>query len=217
MVGKSRAKSGADKLARRMQILESALELWENSSYEALTMSQVADRLELAKGTLYLYFPSKEELFLAIYIQLLDEWFDQVELGLADLVHPNSSKVAQVLVDLFLARPNLRRLMPLTALQLEAASSETAAQEYEDWLGLKLERLGPTFESVLPGLPKGAGARSLIYFTALAAGLSPMADMAARRSSAPERTSHPLVHVDLENALTEAFSAVLQGQIKFGS
>jgi AcrR family transcriptional regulator len=72
MVIKTRARSGADKLERRMQILETTLQLWGHTDYAKLTMSQVAAALNLAKGTLYLYFPSKEELFLAIYIQLPD-------------------------------------------------------------------------------------------------------------------------------------------------
>ena len=57
-----------EKLIRREQILEAAYQLFQKSGFSAATMDQIAARAELAKGTLYLYFNSKEE----VYCSLLD-------------------------------------------------------------------------------------------------------------------------------------------------
>ena len=51
--------------ARREAILEEALRLFEENGYERATMSELTRRLGGSKATLYGYFPSKQDLFLA--------------------------------------------------------------------------------------------------------------------------------------------------------
>jgi AcrR family transcriptional regulator len=51
---------------KRERILAAGLRLFANETYQAVTMDRVADAAGVAKGTLYLYFPSKEALYLGI-------------------------------------------------------------------------------------------------------------------------------------------------------
>jgi TetR/AcrR family transcriptional regulator, fatty acid metabolism regulator protein len=52
--------------SKRERILDAGLKLFAHESYQAVTMDRVAQEAGVAKGTLYLYFPSKEELYLGI-------------------------------------------------------------------------------------------------------------------------------------------------------
>ena len=54
--------------SKRERILEAALKLFANQTYQAVTMDRVAEAANVAKGTLYLYFQSKEDLYLGILI-----------------------------------------------------------------------------------------------------------------------------------------------------
>jgi AcrR family transcriptional regulator len=51
---------------RRNAILEAAVELFKEKGYERASMNELARRLGGSKATLYGYFPSKEELFVAV-------------------------------------------------------------------------------------------------------------------------------------------------------
>ncbi|MGJ7527487.1 TetR/AcrR family transcriptional regulator [Variovorax sp. GB1P17] len=51
---------------RRNAILEAALALFREQGYERASMNELAKRLGGSKATLYGYFPSKEELFVAV-------------------------------------------------------------------------------------------------------------------------------------------------------
>jgi AcrR family transcriptional regulator len=51
---------------KRERILAAGLRLFANGTYQAVTMDRVAETAGVAKGTLYLYFPSKEALYLGI-------------------------------------------------------------------------------------------------------------------------------------------------------
>jgi AcrR family transcriptional regulator len=54
---------------RRDQILDAAEALFARKGLEATTMDDVAERAELSKGALYLYYKSKDELFLGVVIR----------------------------------------------------------------------------------------------------------------------------------------------------
>jgi len=64
--------------ARREQIIAAALACFARAGYHATTMADVATQAGVSKGTPYLYFESKEALFLALH----EAW----DCGLADRV-----------------------------------------------------------------------------------------------------------------------------------
>jgi AcrR family transcriptional regulator len=73
----SRARSEGAKQARRQFILATADQLLRGDGFDAFTMNKLASAADLAKGTLYLYFTTREELVLALYTDLHDGWIDQ--------------------------------------------------------------------------------------------------------------------------------------------
>ena len=96
-----RARSTEQKALRRQAVLEAAETYFLDVGYEAFSMSQLAKKAGLVKGTPYLYFKSREELFLTLYEQSLTRW-SQVFVG--RLTAAMSSKVyAQTLYNTALA------------------------------------------------------------------------------------------------------------------
>lgn len=53
--------------------MDAARELFLEKGFEATSMSEIARRAEVAQGTFYLYFPSKQEVLAAIMRELIDE------------------------------------------------------------------------------------------------------------------------------------------------
>ena len=72
-----RARSETAKLAREDLILTATEILLRQSGYDSMTMQAVATAAGLAKGTLYLYFTSRESLVLAVHGRLFDRWIYQ--------------------------------------------------------------------------------------------------------------------------------------------
>jgi AcrR family transcriptional regulator len=65
-LGSHAVSSAPPQTSKRDRIIEAALKLFANESYQAVTMDRVAESAGVAKGTLYLYFQSKEDLYLGI-------------------------------------------------------------------------------------------------------------------------------------------------------
>jgi AcrR family transcriptional regulator len=97
---------GEDESAKRRQIIDGAREVFLAQGFDAASMNDIARAAGVSKGTLYVYFGNKEELFEAIVEQ---ECNAQAE-GIFDL-DPNDHDVAAMLTKLgvayvkFLCRP----------------------------------------------------------------------------------------------------------------
>jgi len=61
-----------EKQLRRNQILEAAEDLFFNKGIDITTMDDIAEKAELSKGTLYLYFKSKEDIQFELSIKGAD-------------------------------------------------------------------------------------------------------------------------------------------------
>jgi len=57
-----------EKQIRHQQILDAAYEVFNQVGFFAATMDQIAERAELAKGTIYIYFKSKEEVYFSLLL-----------------------------------------------------------------------------------------------------------------------------------------------------
>ncbi len=64
---------------RKQIILEAAENLFLSEGYDKTTMEEIANQSEFSKGTLYNYFKSKDELYLAIGIKAYDLILDYTE------------------------------------------------------------------------------------------------------------------------------------------
>ncbi|VWX61989.1 TetR family transcriptional regulator [Burkholderiales bacterium 8X] len=73
----SRAKRERRKEARPGELLEAALDLFVAKGFAATRSEEVAARAGVSKGTLFLYFPSKEELFKAVIVENLSGRFKE--------------------------------------------------------------------------------------------------------------------------------------------
>jgi AcrR family transcriptional regulator len=134
-----RARGDDQKALRREAIVEVARKLFERKDFEALSMDEIARRARLAKGTLYLYFRTKEELFLEIHRADYAAWFaefrDWLEtLGSAPRATPRA--LAGWIVGSFRRHERFLRILPLLGPVLERNLSFEAA------LGFKRALLG---------------------------------------------------------------------------
>ena len=87
-------------LQRRRAILAAAQDAFDARGCEATTMDEIAEKAALAKGTLYNYFHSKEDLFLGVFVSAFADDDDQVQ-RLVDAPAPASEKLQRLMDYLF--------------------------------------------------------------------------------------------------------------------
>ncbi|PKN94530.1 MAG: TetR/AcrR family transcriptional regulator [Chloroflexi bacterium HGW-Chloroflexi-6] len=209
---RKRARQQGQKLERREAILLSAWNLFQQSSYEALTMDTIAREAQLAKGTLFLYFRTKEELFLALTLKQLTYWFDGVDQQLAILPLPaEPSALVEMFAVSLRERSGFTRLLAILATALEQNSSVEAILVFKQELLGRMLRTGGLLEQALPFLSAGEGARLLMQFQALVIGLQHLANPAPAVQQVISAPALQVFQVDFDREFRSMAFALLKG------
>ncbi len=74
----ARASRKALRLERRQAILQAAVKVFARQGYAAATIRTIAQEAGIAQGTIYLYFPSKRDILLALYRSMILESFEEI-------------------------------------------------------------------------------------------------------------------------------------------
>lgn len=207
-----RARSQEAKQLRRQGILDAAGRLWAGSTFDEFTMSHVARRARLAKGTLYLYFATKEALLLELLEVRLDRWLSGLESSLEGEGSPRDPDGAgRLIASTLLADEELVRLLMILGTILEHNVPEQRIREFKSWLRDRLAHTGTVLERRLPFLAGRGGVKLLLHLQALVSGLGQLARPApvvARVLAAPEFEPFRL---DFETELRLALVALMRG------
>jgi AcrR family transcriptional regulator len=212
MTIKRRAIKDEQKQERRRAILDIAWLLFQSTPYQQIAVSEVAERAGLAKGTVYLYFKTKEELFLALQEQQLVAWFDEVDARLRALQGAGEiARVAELICGSLERRPGLTRLLAMLHNILEQNVDYDTTLRFKRLLLARMNATGALLEGCLPFLAPGQGAHLLLQAHALIIGLRHLADPApvARQVLAEPEMAPFVIAFGLE--FLKAFAALLLG------
>jgi AcrR family transcriptional regulator len=101
-----------EKQARRETIRGSAREIFFAKGFNATTMDEIAHKAELSKGALYLYFASKEELYVSVMSEGLSILFERTEEALKLDLPPDQMlrKLGEVHYRYYLDYPEYSRI-----------------------------------------------------------------------------------------------------------
>lgn len=207
-----RARKDEDKEARRQLILDEALRLYEATAYADVKMADVAERAALAKGTVFLYFPTKEALFLALLEDLLFAWFAKLEgLLAAGDARWTGPWLARTVAESLDGEESLTRLLALLQTVLEQNVTVEQVRRFKERLLEAQLRIGATVEQRLSFLKPGEGPRFLLHLHALVTGLRQMADVAPVTREVLALPHMAPLKVDFTAELTAALTALLRG------
>ena len=108
-----------EKDSRKKQILKSARALFFKKGFNKVTVDEIARSSELGKGSIYLYFDSKEEIYAQILLNDIDNFNRQVsallerESTASDLL----TEFSDIYIDFFLSDSELFRILMAYMLQ----------------------------------------------------------------------------------------------------
>ncbi|MFG1497151.1 TetR family transcriptional regulator [Saccharospirillum sp. HFRX-1] len=163
-----RARAPEQKAARRQALLSAAARCFVDNNHQLPSAAQVAEAAQVAKGTVYLYFSTKE----AIFLGLLGEHLQQLLSAIRQPVREESiaRRLTARVLDYIEAEPSF---LPLSA-QLQGTLQQNLDQpmlmEFKRQLAQNLIDSGHWLDQTYK-LQAGTGSRSLLHCYAAMVGL----------------------------------------------
>ncbi|MCC7327309.1 MAG: TetR family transcriptional regulator [Burkholderiales bacterium] len=216
MAIRQRAMQAQDKQQRHDAILDAAARLLADSPERIASVAEVADEAGLAKGTVYLYFPGKEELLLAVHERNVDGFFDAL---IEVLERKDQVTIADVLAltGRHIVEPPL--FLPLAARcfgMMGQGVPVEAALAFKQRMGERLQKAGTGIERHFHGLNAGDGVALLRHSYALIIGLWQMSPAAQAQHPAGPMAGpgpRPAFDYDYQVELDRALVALWDGTI----
>lgn len=190
--------------------MSAAARLFAERDYEKVLMADIAAEAGLAKGTVYLYFDTKEALFLELVTEQLSAWTTQLTDTL-NRENPDSASIAAAFVTTLSERPVLVRLLALLHVVLERNIDADLMRNFKYQLLKLISPLGKALEDLLV-LSPGQGKRVLLWAHAMIVGLaqmthpSPVLEEVFRQEEALE-----IFRMDFRSELAASLAALFKG------
>ena len=135
---------------RREEIINACEQLYQTTSFREITLKEIGKITSFSRPTIYNYFETKEEIFLALFKREYDRWNEQ----LTEILNENdrltkeelSDKIAQSLAD----RPQLLKLLAMNNYDMEANSREELLISFKQSYGKSLQLMSMLLTKFCP-------------------------------------------------------------------
>ena len=214
MVIKKRAISEEDKLKRKAKILNTAWRLFKQKGGQLPTVSGIAGKAGMSKGTVYLYFKTKEEIFLELYLQKVAEWFES---GIAPLKDRNGKltpeELARVFTGYVIKNPDVLMMSSIAKSVIEENTGDEALIRANIASAGLIEASGELFAANVPGTTKEKGAEITLWIISLITGLWQFASHPPHISKIIKKQNLTILEPDFAESVTAAVAALIRGSV----
>lgn len=211
----ARARSPQDKDLRRSHLVQAAMDLFVQSDFDGVTIANVAHRAGVAKGTAYLYFNSKEAMFLALVCQELSAWEVDLNQGLSPAsTLPDPADIPLKIARSLAHRPVLCRLLVLLHSVIEPHLDLETALTFKRFLRDFVTRISALLVNRVPGLQANNAVTLILQIHALVISVTQLASPPAVIASAFEQD--PSLHsmrVAFEPFLADTLGTLMRGML----
>lgn len=211
MVIRQRARLAEDKEVRRNAILDAAETVYLGQGGRELNMAEVAAVAGLAKGTLYLYFPGKEELLLALHERHAEGYFQALGALLANPAPVNIDQILALVQKHMVEPPAFLPLASRCLGLMDQNLPEETAVTHAAHVGTALEQLGAALEHRFPALLPGVGTRLLMQSYVLIVGLWQLLQKPKNYPNCQDRIEVRFLRRDYPSELDQALRALWLG------
>jgi AcrR family transcriptional regulator len=160
--GRHRAVDAEDKLQRKQEVLDTAEQLYRREQ-QMPSMDELAKSLGLAKGTVYLYFPTKEALYLALHERQISRFFEALQYRLDAPKNFGFEDFLEPICTYLLDDPNFLPLCLACMRSALHAEDGLAHEQFHQKLAHMLGQAGASLERHLPLCRPGDGVRILYH------------------------------------------------------
>ena len=107
---------------RREEIINACEQLYQTMSFKEITLKEIGNVTSFSRPTIYNYFQTKEEIFLALFEREYDRWNEELEMILEENAYLTKAQVAEKIAHSREKREQLLKLLSMNNYDMEANS-----------------------------------------------------------------------------------------------
>ncbi len=159
--------------ARREEIIAACRKLYETMSFKDITLKEIGQQTSFTRTSIYNYFETKEEIFLALFAQEYELFTEDLALLCRQNESLSLDELSSALARALERRPLMLKLLSMNLYDMEANSRMERLVAFKTAYGKSKDALDACLMQFVPGLDGEGRQRFLYAFLPFVYGLYP--------------------------------------------
>ena len=181
--------------ARKEEIISACRKLYETMSFKDITLKEIGQQTSFTRTSIYNYFETKEEIFLALFAEEYELFAEDLDrlLEQREMLPPDelSSELAHALE----RRPLMLKLLSMNLYDMEANSRMERLVEFKKAYGESSAAVDRCLKKFVPGLTEENRQTFLYAFLPFVYGLYPYTVVTEKQRLAMKEAGIPYVYM----------------------
>ena len=171
---------------RREEIVNACEQLYQTMSFRDINLKEIGNVTSFSRPTIYNYFHTKEEIFLALFEREYDRWNAELEDILNSDGNYTGKQIADKIAGSLQSRAQLLRLLSMNNFEMEANSREELLASFKRAYGRSLDLFRSILEKHCPEMSAEEVNAVIYVFFPFMFGIYPYAEVTEKQKKAME-------------------------------
>ena len=169
---------------KREEIINACEQLYQTMSFREITLKEISNITSFSRPTIYNYFETKEEIFLALFEREYDRWNDQLESIRQNNEQLTRQQIAEEIAASLQNREQLLKLLSMNNFDMEANSREELLVSFKRAYGKSIKNVQKILEKFCPEMEKNEVHHIIYVFFPFMFGIYPYTKVTEKQRTA---------------------------------
>lgn len=197
--------------ARKAEIINACAKLYDTKNFKEITLKEIGEKTSFTRTSIYNYFQTKEEIFLALLQQEYEKWIDDLN----EMLHNNKTMSAEQFADSLARslekRERLLKLMSMNHYDMEANSRMENLVAFKTVYGNSMRTVTSCLQKFFPRMTAGDIQEFIYAFFPFLFGVYPYTVVTDKQKEAMKKANANYVFLSIYEITKSIVQKLLQG------
>ena len=200
--------------ARKDEIVNACAELYDKMPYKEITPGKISELTSFTRTSIYNYFKTREEIFLALLQREYEEWTRALTALAESKTALDADGFAREIAHSLSCRGRMFKLLSVNIYEIEAESREENLVLFKRAYGAAIEALRACLRRFFPALEKTDEEVFIYAFLPFLFGVYPYAHATQKQISAMQKAGVEVPSLSEFSLVSDFLKALLDGLLK---
>lgn len=176
---------------RREEIINACEELYKKENFKDITIKQIGEKTTFSRTSIYNYFQTKEEIFLALFQREYEKWIEDLNKIYEENEKLIIEELANKLAHTIEKRPTLLKLLAMNLYDMEGNSKMEALVEFKQAYGDSIKAVKRCLDKFVTNMNEEEKTNFIFSFFPFLYGIYPYAVVTTKQKEAMEKADVP--------------------------
>ena len=169
---------------RREEIINACEQLYRTMSFMDITLKEISSVTSFSRPTIYNYFQTKEEIFLALYEREYDRWNADLQSILNDHESLTKEETATKIAESIQKREQLLKLLSMNNYDMEGNSRQELLTSFKTAYGKSIQNISDILKKFCPDMNDAEREKVIYVFFPFMFGIYPYTSVTEKQRTA---------------------------------